>query len=237
MYARVSQHLQVYHKVENKDERKLLLSLESGRVNVRSSVCPVAGCGKSTTRIDRHLKSHTELSTATKDNALQLCKRKRVLAQLAALRATEPEVPLVSTLDLLPDIEDANVPFEEEEEEECSNPGCKEKVERLKIEKSRLNMSVETLTTAVRDVTRRYCRLQRRSVPKASGRLSEATARLLSSLRSGGDPLANTEVSTLPSASSDLEPSTSQQPPGFQEPESPPDHGFTLSEYTCIVLT
>ncbi|CAM4574988.1 unnamed protein product [Leuciscus chuanchicus] len=195
-------------RVENNYERKLLLSLESGRVNVRSCVCPVAGCGKSTTRIDRHLKSHTELSTAAKDNALRLCKRKRVLAQLAALRATEPEVPLVSTLDLLPDIEDADVPFEveeeEEEEEECSNPGCKEKVERLKMENSQLNMCVDTLTTALRDVTRRYSRLQKRSVSKSSGRLSKTTKRLLSSLGSGGDPLANTEASTLPSASNTI---------------------------------
>jgi len=129
-----------------------------------------------------------------------------------------------------------DVPFAEEEEEEeeekvCSNPGCKEKLERLKSENSRLNMCMD-----LRGVTRRYRRLETRSFSKASGRITKTTRKLLSSQEAVGDPVAATEASTLLSSSGNLEPSISQQPPGFQEPESP-DHGLTLSEYTCIILT
>ncbi|CAM4539474.1 unnamed protein product [Leuciscus chuanchicus] len=221
MYSRLSQHLQVFHKVENKDERKLLLALESGRVNVRSCVCPVPGCGISTTRIDRHLKSHAELSTAAKESVLKQCKRKKVLAQIAALRATDPEVPLVSNLDLMPDIEDCEPSFElaEDEEEQCSNPGCKEKIQSLWTENKRLNEKVDTLSTALRDVTRRYRRLQKKSTSMAAGSSSKVKRRLFTSLGSGDDPLSITQASTLPPASSDLEPSTSQQPDVSQEPE------------------
>ncbi|CAM4574692.1 unnamed protein product [Leuciscus chuanchicus] len=206
---------------ENKDERKLLLALESGRVNVRSCVCPVPGCGISTTRIDRHLKSHAELSTAAKESVLKQCKRKKVLAQIAALRATDPEVPLVSNLGLMPDIEDCEPSFElaEDEEEQCSNPGCKEKIQSLWTENKRLNEKVDTLSTALRDVTRRYRRLQKKSTSMAAGSSSKVKRRLFTSLGSRDDPLSITQASTLPPASSDLEPSTSQQPDVSQEPE------------------
>ncbi|KAG1927358.1 hypothetical protein F2P79_024296 [Pimephales promelas] len=120
--------------------------------------------------------------------------RKKIISQIAALRDTNPAVPLVSTLDLLPEIEDPDVPLNEDVEE-CSNPDCKERVEKLRLENSNLNQSVDTLTTALRDITRRYRLLKKRP-------------------------------------SSDVEPSTSQQPPSFQEPESPPDHGVTLNNIT-----
>ncbi|KAG1927353.1 hypothetical protein F2P79_024291 [Pimephales promelas] len=110
-----------------------------------------------------------------------------------ALRATNPVVPLVSTLDLLPEIEDPDVPLNEDEEE-CSNPDCKERVEKLRLENSNLNQSVDTLTTALRDITRRYRLLKKRSASKGAGRLSKATRRLISSLGSGGDPSIPTLV-------------------------------------------
>jgi len=137
-----------------------------------------------------------ELSSAESDNTFQTVKRKKIISQIAALRATNPAVPLVSTLDLLPEIKEPDVPLNEDVEE-CSNPDCNERVEKLRLENSNLNQSVDTLTTALRDITRRYCLLKKRSASKA----------------------------------------ISQQPPSIQEPESPPDHGVTLSECTCIVLT
>ncbi|CAM4574980.1 unnamed protein product [Leuciscus chuanchicus] len=233
MYARMSQHLVVFHKIQNKEERKLLLSLESGWVNIQSCLCPVAGCGKATTQIDRHMKLHTELSSAEKETAVWTCKRKKVIGQLAALRATNPELPLVSTLDLEPDLGEADMFFEEEREEECSNPGCKILIEKLKMEISNLNQSNDTLTDALRNVTLKYHRLQRRSESRGAGRLSKSTRRLISSLGSGGDPSADT--STV-QPSSDLEPSTSQQPPSFEEPDES-DHGSTLTLLESDVAT
>ncbi|KAG1928571.1 hypothetical protein F2P79_023556 [Pimephales promelas] len=80
----------------------------------------------------------------------------------------------------------------------------------------------------LRGVTRRYRRLETRSFSKASGRITKTTRKLVSSQEAVGDPVAATEASTLLSSSGNLEPSISQQPPGFQEPESP-DHGLTLT--------
>jgi len=131
-----------------------------------------------------------ELSRAERDNTLQTVMRKKIISQIAALRDTNPAVPLVSTLDLLPEIEDPDVPLNEDVEE-CSNPDCNERVEKLRLENSNLNQSVDTLTTALRDITRRYCLLKKRSASKGAGRLSKATRRLISSLGSGGDPSAH----------------------------------------------
>ncbi|XP_057193195.1 uncharacterized protein LOC130556326 [Triplophysa rosa] len=227
MYVRLSQHLVVFHRVQNKDERKLLLSLVSGRVNVREGICPLPGCGKETTRLDRHIKVHTELSSGAQEDALRDIKRKKVLKELAVLRESNPTVPMVSILDLqadddqLSELEDHVVPQDCEEEKEaerslCNSPRCKKRGERFKAEIADLNKQVDTLTETVRDLTRRYRNLKNRSsgAPQAAGRIRQITKRLLSSLgpedEDKDDAPVDPEENPLPQRRSP-QPTTSQQ--------------------------
>ncbi|XP_057180265.1 uncharacterized protein LOC130547909 [Triplophysa rosa] len=226
MYARLSQHIVVFHRVQNKDERKLLLSLESGRVNVREGICPLPGCGKETTRLDRHIKVHTELSSGAQEDALRDIKRKKVLKELAVLRESNPTVPMVSILDLqadddqLSELEDPVVPQDCEEEKEaerslCNSPRCKKRGERFKAEIADLNKQVDTLTETVCDLTRRYRKLKDRysGAPQA-GRIRQITKRLLSSLgpedEDKDDAPVDPEENPLPQRCSP-QPTTSQQ--------------------------
>lgn len=190
MYARLGQHLTVMHNVKNKLEKKYLLALESGRVNVRQGRCPLPGCGKETTRLDRHIQAHTELSEADRKNTIIGCKQRKLLDLLGALRASNPEVPMVSTLDLErgdPELEDpptgALDPEEEEERERvCQTEACKRLVKRQRRQIADLNQQVDDLTESLRSVTRRYRSLRRKSEALGSARIKQVARRLLSSL-------------------------------------------------------
>ncbi|KAK7172422.1 hypothetical protein R3I93_004681 [Phoxinus phoxinus] len=100
-------------------------------------------------------------------------------------------------------------------------------MEKMKMEISNLNRTNDTLTDALHNMTKKYRRLQRSSESRGAGRLSTSTRRLISSLGSGaGGDTPSADTSTI-KPSTDLEPSTSQQPPSFLEPDES-DHGSTL---------
>ncbi|XP_051984259.1 uncharacterized protein LOC127644880 isoform X7 [Xyrauchen texanus] len=226
MYSHLSQHLRVMHNVKNKKERLLLLALESGRINVREGCCPMPGCGKDTTRLDRHLRTHRELSRVAQKEAMVLCKRKKILSELASLRASDPDVPMVSTLDLEEDkpvLEDPEVPLDTEEE--CSNTTCKLQTQKLTSLVADLNLQVDTLTEALRNVTRRYRLLKRRSSAQASTRIGQVTQRLLSSLVS--DDSKEVSANEQPSTSQQL--STQLGPEPKKDPHYP-EHMAVLNE-------
>lgn len=61
---------------DNKLEKKYLLSLESGWVYVHQGRCPVPGCGKETTCLDRYVQSHTELLQTARSDAITACKHR-----------------------------------------------------------------------------------------------------------------------------------------------------------------
>lgn len=94
-------HLRGKHDVANVDERRLLLALASGRVNIRNSACHIPGCNVGPLRLDRHLRTqHPELSMAQREKEIAAAKRKVIIKLLCTLRATHPAVPMVTTLDL-----------------------------------------------------------------------------------------------------------------------------------------
>ncbi|KAK1875446.1 dCTP deaminase [Dissostichus eleginoides] len=110
-YKSLAQHLKVTHKVQNKEERAHLVMLAGGRLNVRCEQCPVPFCAiQKGSRLDRHLNSHTELSSAAKRKLVERLKRRLMLATLGRLRATNPTVPMVSRLDLDPAEEQLSPP-------------------------------------------------------------------------------------------------------------------------------
>ncbi|KAK9976842.1 hypothetical protein ABG768_018665 [Culter alburnus] len=176
-YSQLSQHLGVSHGVRNKAERKLLLAIPSRRVDVRKGTCPLPACGKYTSRMDRHLATHTEIMVAARRQATETLKRKKILEGLTQLRASNPAVAMVSTLDLAGDLEDPIVAdAAEEQESACNNPSCQDEWEDLR-------RPVDMLSESLRKVTRRYRLLLRRSRGKPSSQLARVTGRLLSSLR------------------------------------------------------
>lgn len=168
-YSRLSQHLRLTHRVVNLQERKLLLAISSGKVNFRK------GCGKSTSRMDRHLMGHTELTAATRQETIQALKRRKILHKLSELRASNPVVPMASTLDQK-DSRNHTLTMEEKDWA-CDNPHC----QKLRKEVADLNRQVDTLSQALRDMTRRYSLLRRKLRPTPS---TQVTGRVLLSLQS-----------------------------------------------------
>ncbi|TNN35405.1 hypothetical protein EYF80_054430 [Liparis tanakae] len=97
-YKALSQHLRS-HYVLNTDERKLLLNLASGRVNIRLAPCPVLGCTYRSTRLDKHLKDgHPELTRNRMLVEEQTAKRLMSIQLLGSLRASNPQVAMVSDI-------------------------------------------------------------------------------------------------------------------------------------------
>jgi len=101
-YQALAQHLKRAHGICNGHERRLLLSMASGRVNIRQCPCPVSGCSYHGTRLDKHLQDgHPELRQARLLNEEQAVRKAAVVCLLGCLRATHPRVAMVSALDLV----------------------------------------------------------------------------------------------------------------------------------------
>ncbi|RXN39294.1 LRR and PYD domains-containing 3-like protein [Labeo rohita] len=238
MYGRLSQHLILTHKVENKEERRLLLAITTGRINARAGNCPILGCGRFSHRLDRHIRTHSEISEVAQDDAILCCKRRVVISKLTALRASNPAVPMVSTLDLEEheQLEDPDVPpsLEELEAEECSNPECKRQKKFLRSQVVYLNKQVDILTDSLKNVTRRYRMLKRKSTPLGAVRVGQVAQKLLSSLGPEEEDVTEEVLDAPVQTITPGEPSTSQQPEDRAEEPSASkeqtDHVSVLNE-------
>lgn len=243
-YSQLSQHLKVSHKVRNVDERRLLLALESGRVNVRKGRCPVAGCNKETSRLDRHLRRHSELTAKARRVAFADCKKAKVIRDLAVLRASNPVVPMVSAFDL--EEEGAAAPEGEEEREEdedehdCTER-CKRQKTRLKGLVSDLNKQVDALSSALQEVTRRCKRLIRRPSAHQTQQVKDVTTKLLKALEDPAEEDAATPAVTSPPRSPESRLSTSRATEaehlGERSPAHFPDHVAVLSEFRGLAFS
>ncbi|XP_038842235.1 uncharacterized protein LOC120041360 [Salvelinus namaycush] len=142
-----SQHLRYTHNVRNTEERVLLCNWRSGRVNIRQQPCPVTGCSTRLSRLDRHMESHTELNRSQRRRAIQELRRRLTMERLAALRASNPVVPLTTRLDIVEGEtkqEDHSVdlplpPLKEEEEKKdvsCKDYSCHCRASILRLRKA-----------------------------------------------------------------------------------------------------
>lgn len=109
----------------------------------------------------------------------------RILVELAALRASEPEVPMASRLDL----EEVNVP--EQSVPECcagveQGPCTRRECVWARESVAELNVQVDTLLASLREVSRRFRTLQRR-LKKRPSDVRKVTKKLLTSLVFGED--------------------------------------------------
>lgn len=102
IFQNVGRHLKKTHHVENVDEKKILVNMATGHVNIRTCPCPIATCQyKSGKHLDRHiLNHHTELSQEKRRNMLKEAKYLRALQLLSQLRQTSPRPEMVTSLDV-----------------------------------------------------------------------------------------------------------------------------------------
>ncbi|KAK2808702.1 hypothetical protein Q5P01_000621, partial [Channa striata] len=143
-YVAMSKHLSRSHGVVNEEERKILLNLATKRVNIRKEPCPVPGCVYVSSRLDRHIMSHTECTEHQREVYLDDVRRKKSIALLAALRSTAPTPPVASTLDLAEEEGDAVV-SDSEENLLCDNVQCLQRLEAWKKKAKSLEDKVESL--------------------------------------------------------------------------------------------
>lgn len=132
-YYALSNHFQRAHSVKNVQERKLLLQLARGRVNVRDCKCPLDTCTYSSGRLDKHLFSgHPELSTDAKNKMFEFVKRAKTVELLQAVRDTEPSPPLTSSLTMegfSSGLEHDEAGAQEPPTPTCSQPPCSDEEE------------------------------------------------------------------------------------------------------------
>ncbi|KAJ4924030.1 hypothetical protein JOQ06_000272 [Pogonophryne albipinna] len=183
-YTALNQHLRVSHLVKNIEERGKLVLLVNRRLNIGSEACPVQSCdAQKGTRLDRHFKrSHTELSDGAKTQMLDNLKRRLILGTLGALRASNPSVPMVSTLDLDEAAgleEEKEVEEEEGEEGECQVTKLKAEVAKLKNQVRELNDGFELSQAYNRNLKRAYAKLKRSALKASKNSVIFGTADVL----------------------------------------------------------
>ncbi len=121
----VSKHLRLIHNLKNSKERAILNNLAPGRILVGGGQCPVVLCNANVLHLEKHLRAPKDITLQRIERELKSLKRTTAINQLAALRASNPDPPMVSQLDL--DQEDA-----EEGSSGCQNPSCVNAQQRIR---------------------------------------------------------------------------------------------------------
>ena len=109
----IAKHLREIHCLQNAKERAILNALATGRTSVPAGPCPVPlpGCPLHAVNLPKHLHAmHVELGKDRVDREVRALKRAAARTKLAALRATQPDPPMVSVLDLPNDQAQQNHP-------------------------------------------------------------------------------------------------------------------------------
>lgn len=179
--ASMTNHLRNTHRVVNLHERRLLLNLAARRVNVKEAACPVQGCTYLSIRLDHHAKErHPEVSQAQLERLLDTVRREKTISLLAALRATNPTPPMVSSLDLEGEEEEDEVLMagapQEEQEPICNKPECLQRLkswidaaEKYKASAEHKERELSILRSRCKSLDRRN-----RQLAKAAGEVSGA---------------------------------------------------------------
>ncbi|CAL8378194.1 unnamed protein product [Gadus morhua 'NCC'] len=95
----VAKHLREIHSLHNNRERGILNFLATGRTLIPARPCSLPGCSPHLLCVEKHLRTHNELRKGNVNREIKALKRATAIKQLAALRATDPHPPIVSTLD------------------------------------------------------------------------------------------------------------------------------------------
>jgi len=95
----LGEHLTKVHSVKNDEERRILIQLARGRIGIRKAPCPLPGCVHHKEHLQRHMLTHSELSMEDRLMWSARARTTEAMRRLAALRKTNPLVPMVTTLD------------------------------------------------------------------------------------------------------------------------------------------
>lgn len=129
-FRQLNIHLREYHKIKNDQERRLLNSFATGIFHIPDGPCPIRGCLRNDQNVQKHVqRSHSELLREEKETYLTKARLRALLRALAELRNTNPDPPMVSSLDPQEDSDD---------DEPCQNPACLLRVQRLEGKITRL---------------------------------------------------------------------------------------------------
>ncbi|KAE8279992.1 hypothetical protein D5F01_LYC22127 [Larimichthys crocea] len=133
-FATLAKHIRTRHMVANPEERAILNNLATGRVTIPPGPCPMPGCRMLVLHVAKHLKSHKDISSRRKEEELGSLKRATAIAALARLRATNPQPPMATSLDL----EDPGEGSSTSQRQTCPNPSCIKYVKGLEKKLKRL---------------------------------------------------------------------------------------------------
>jgi len=153
-YLALNKHLKHKHAVRNLEERGILLKIASGRINVRTKPCPIAGCSYAGKRLDRHVKhDHPELSRHKAHQVMARLKHSVALQLLHDLRETNPIIGMATSLDIDNEEEYPGHPPPFSPHTECDNEDCRQVMLEnvaLRAQKDALNDEVKTLRSRLK---------------------------------------------------------------------------------------
>ncbi|KAE8278151.1 hypothetical protein D5F01_LYC23791 [Larimichthys crocea] len=208
MLQLLAKHLREIHRVTNASERLILNNLATGRTVIPPGPCPVPGCLPHVVHVDKHLKGHKDLTQAGIERRRARAKRDAAMASLERLRASNPQPPMVSRLDL--QLEDPGEgPSQPQECRSCRDLGKK-------------NRQLEAQVAVLEARVRRYKRkLQRKPPPTSSTRPQQPQPTSSSEEEEPTrpqqpQPPSSSSASSSSSSSSPEEP-TRPQPPQQQQ--------------------
>ncbi|TKS66026.1 hypothetical protein D9C73_000082 [Collichthys lucidus] len=120
-FVQLAKRIRNRHAVVNPEERVILNNMATGRVTLPPGPCPMPGCGLRRMHVAKHLKTHHVISRRRLKEELLKLKRAAGIAALAKLRATNPQQPMATTLDLPDPGEGSST----SQRQPCANPSCR----------------------------------------------------------------------------------------------------------------
>jgi len=120
-FAGLVDHLRNVHLMLNAEERVIMSKLARGAVGIRKAPCPVPGCAYQKENLPRHLViGHVDFSVEQQLAWTGRARLAEATRLLAALRSTNPAVPMVTTWDQ----DDGEEAVLAAEKGPCPEPAC-----------------------------------------------------------------------------------------------------------------
>ncbi|KAE8278139.1 hypothetical protein D5F01_LYC23779 [Larimichthys crocea] len=231
----VAKHLREIHRVSNATERAILNNLATGRTVIPPG--PVPGCLPHILNLDKHLKGHKDLTQAGVERQRARAKRDVAIAALQRLRASNPQPPMVSRLDM--EGEDPGEGSSRSQPQECRS--CRD----LGKKNRQLEAQVAVLEARVRRYKRKLKALRR--PPLSSSSSSEEPRRHRqpqpqpqpTSSSSVEEPTCPQQPQPQPTSSSSAYSSSEEEPTRPQQPQPQPtsSSSSSMSHYCCSLFT
>ncbi|KAE8278717.1 hypothetical protein D5F01_LYC23636 [Larimichthys crocea] len=118
-FTMLAKHIRGRHMVTNQQY--------GSRITIPPGPCPMPGCRMLVLHVAKHLKGHRDITGRRKDEELAKLKRATAIAALARLRATNPQPPMATILD----VEDPGEGSSTSQHHACLNPNCRKHCERM----------------------------------------------------------------------------------------------------------